>query len=225
MKASHRLGIAGLLLIIFSSCKHEPILPDGSNDDYNNGREICFEAQVLPIFQNSCALAGCHNSVAAIEGYVFDSYSNIVSKGIKAGNANDSKVYEVLLKDGDDRMPPLPLSELSKDQIGIIRQWINEGAKNTVGCASCDTNSFTYSSAVVPIINAYCVTCHNTGSPSGGINFDNYASVKLQVTSGALIGSIKHLAGFSAMPQGSPKLDDCLIRKVEKWIENGSPNN
>jgi hypothetical protein len=37
--------------------------------------------------------------------------------------------------------------------------------------------------------------------------------------------SIKHLPGFSAMPQTGGQLSQCEITAIEKWIVNGHPNN
>jgi len=39
-----------------------------------------------------------------------------------------------------------------------------------------------------------------------------------------LTGTIRQLAGFKAMPP-STRLDECSIRKVELWIQQGISNN
>lgn len=214
------------------ACKHQVINPtdngtdNGSGDTTGNGSNddtlICFESEVLPIFQSSCAKSGCHDAGTHEEGYVFDSYANIVRKGIDPGRPNDSKVFEEI-ESGD--MPPNGEPNLTNDQIATIKQWILEGAKNTTNCSSCDASVFTYSGAVQPIMANNCVACHSATLQNGGVNLSTYTGVKAAANSGALIGTISHAAGFSPMPQGGNKLSDCNIEQIQKWIDDGMKNN
>lgn len=88
----------------------------------------------------------------------------------------------------------------------------------------CDVENVTYSQTVAPIISNQCLSCHNSNNSSGGISLEGYDNVKKQADNGNLIGTIKHLPGYSAMPEGG-KLDDCTILKIETWIDNGALNN
>ncbi len=91
---------------------------------------------------------------------------------------------------------------------------------------ACDTIAVKYASTVVPILSRSCNACHaGTAASGGGIKLDSYSSVLLQVTKGRLIGSISHLSGFSAMPQGNAKLPSCEILKISAWVTAGAPNN
>jgi len=64
--------------------------------------QICFERDVLPIFQSSCAMSGCHDAGTAKHGYVFNSYSGIM-RAITPGNLGESDIYEMIIgKDNDD---------------------------------------------------------------------------------------------------------------------------
>jgi Cytochrome C oxidase, cbb3-type, subunit III/Planctomycete cytochrome C len=224
----------GLLIILMSafldSCLHEPFIDPSS---LNGGEpstpgcvydgNVCFESSVLPIFQSSCAMTGCHNSVSHIEGYALDSYANIVRRGITPGNASQSKLYKVLFASGEDRMPPNgSLTQAQKDSIKI---WINQGAKNTTNCnCNCDDTQFTYVAIIQPIMNTNCVGCHKPGSLGGNIDLSTYAKVNIQVTNGKLLGSVTHASGYVAMPQGG-KLEDCQISQIQKWIDAGALNN
>jgi Planctomycete cytochrome C len=223
-------GIISLLIMVVGSCMHDPFIDPSSlnNGEANTpgcttGGTVCFESSVLPIFISSCARSGCHDAITREEGYVLDNYNNIVRKGINPGNANDSKLYEVLFESGDDRMPPdAPLTQAQKDSIAA---WINQGAKNTVNCnCSCDPTEFTYAAIVQPIITNQCVGCHKPGSLGGNIDLSTYSLVKVQVDNGKLLGSISHAVGFVPMPQGT-KLSDCQITQIKNWIDAGAPNN
>lgn len=91
----------------------------------------------------------------------------------------------------------------------------------------CDDTVVTFSSTVTTILHS-CQTCHsnaNATSSGGGIKLENYADVVKLVSSGKLMGSIRHDNGYSAMPQGGGKLSDCEISQLQKWIDNKTPNN
>src|SRR5436309_2185452 len=102
-------------IILFFACTHQVLNPGGGNNNGgdttgtgngggNNDSLICFEEEILPLFQANCAKSGCHDAASHQEGYVLDSYSHIVSKGIVPGNSKSSKLYQVLTG-GEEKMP------------------------------------------------------------------------------------------------------------------------
>ncbi|MBP1667706.1 MAG: hypothetical protein H6Q21_72 [Bacteroidetes bacterium] len=93
--------------------------------------------------------------------------------------------------------------------------------------SQCDTTDVTYSKSVVPIIQNSCLSCHSnsTAALGGNIKLEDYADVKLRADDHRLLGSIEHQSGYSPMPQGSKKLDDCKISTVRIWVNAGAPNN
>lgn len=189
-------------------------------------RGVCFESDVLPIFQSNCTQSGCHNSQDRREGYDLTSYDNIVSRGIKPGDYKGSKIYEALVSIGG-RMPQAPYNRLSDAQITLIALWIKEGAQHTVcsDSTACNTSDTKFSTAVSPILQTYCNGCHGGSAPQGNVNYNTYAGVKTTVTNGKLMGSIQHASGYSAMPQNANKLSDCKISIIQAWIDAGAPNN
>jgi hypothetical protein len=90
---------------------------------------------------------------------------------------------------------------------------------------NCDTTQIAFSTRILPILNQNCNGCHSGASPSAGINLTTHADVLVYVQNGSLIGSIDHLQGFSPMPKSSPKIPECQILSIKKWIAAGSPNN
>ena len=208
--------------VVILSCKHEiPKLPGTPGAD-----GLCFETDILPIFQSYCAKSGCHDAATASDNYVLDTYNNIISRGINPGNATDSKIYKVLVEDGDDRMPQQPNDPLSAAQISLVAQWINEGAQNTTGCAPvCDSSSFTYNGNVRPILQTHCLGCHSGLAIDGGfVPLDTYDGVKEVVNSNLLMPAIEQTGTFP-MPKNGAKISDCKITIIRKWIESGAPNN
>lgn len=106
-------------------------------------------------------------------------------------------------------------------QIGCV----SEDKKTLLSSSICDTSNVKYSTTVLPIMNTYCTSCHNTASPSAGINLEGYSNVKNYVDNGQLWGSMNHSTGFSPMPKGAAKIDACKLSKLLAWINTGAPNN
>lgn len=98
-----------------------------------------------------------------------------------------------------------------------------ENAQEYYGGINCDTLNVSFSATVDPIMERNCKGCHFTGNGTG-VTLASYNDIKNAADNGKLLGTIKHLPGFSPMPQGS-KLDDCTISKIETWINNGAPND
>ena len=93
--------------------------------------------------------------------------------------------------------------------------------------AQCDTSHVGYSSSVVPVLQTYCLTCHNNktaASLGGNIRLENYADVKARANDHKLLGSIAHENGYSPMPKDASKLENCKITVIRLWINAGAPN-
>jgi hypothetical protein len=93
----------------------------------------------------------------------------------------------------------------------------------TVPCVVDNAPSF--STKVAPVIKSNCFSCHNNSFSLGNVKLEGYDNIKKVAATGKLLGVISHAAGFSQMPKGGNKLDDCTINIIKKWIETGTPNN
>lgn len=188
--------------IVFFACTYKANDPD-----------VCFTQDVLPIFVSNCG--GCHGSFTTYEG---------LQEYIVKHHPLRSKIYRYV--DGaHPKMPPDGRTKLTKEQLYTIKVWISKGAPNSSNCGSCDTSAYKFAADVQPIVNTWCVSCHNTSSPGGGYNFTSYSGVAVAAGNGALLGSIKHQSGFSPMPQGGSQLSSCDISKIQNWVSAGYPNN
>jgi uncharacterized membrane protein len=230
---TNRLSYLIILLfgaMSFHSCMHEPVV---KNMIDNGGITVCdpdsvyFTNDVLPIILSNCAISGCHGGGSAADGVDLTSYANIINTGdVDAFDLDGSKLYRVITEtDPGDRMPPSPSAPLTADQIALIAKWINQGALNNECEGDCDTNATSFSADIYPIIKNNCQGCHSGGSPSGGVSLTNYTEINAYASSGVLYGTINHEAGYSPMPQGLPKLEDCKVTQVRKWIEEGALDN
>lgn len=87
------------------------------------------------------------------------------------------------------------------------------------------TGTISYSQKIVPMLQQSCYSCHTGSFPSGGILMGTYAADKAIAQNGKLYGTINYTAGFSPMPQGAPKMGNCQIAVIKKWIDSGMLNN
>lgn len=93
---------------------------------------------------------------------------------------------------------------------------------------TCDSTNTSYSLDIVPILKENCYRCHDNNNAVlfGESNFlEGYENVQTYAIGGLIIGNIKHLPNFKAMPKGAPKIPACDIAKIENWIRKGAPNN
>ncbi len=115
------------LFFLVNSCKHEGIPAD-------QFPQVCFQEEILPIFQNSCAT--CHGGSRNEAGLDFSNYAGIM-KAITPGNADKSKAYKAITSTFQ-LMPPD--NALPADKRILIRLWIEQGAQETT-CGATGTTS------------------------------------------------------------------------------------
>ncbi len=224
-----------VFVIAFSSCEHEPVLPEIYQSNVPiftgdcNSDTIYYTTQIAPILNSNCATSKCHDASTAEHGVDLSSYSQVIkTAGVTPFNASSSELIEVLSESGDDQMPPPPSSQLSNSVKSILEKWINQGAYN-FECSDtnqvCDTVSMSYVTNIVPILSVNCVGCHSGASPEGGLDLSNYTNVKAQVDSGKLLGAIEHFLGYVAMPYNTAKLSSCKISEIRNWVAEGALDN
>ncbi len=210
---------------ITNSCTHQSyVLPANMRTGDPN---ICFERDVLPIFQSNCAKSGCHTAESHKGGYILDTYQDVVKKGIVPGNPAASKIWEsISMKIFDVEVMPVGAPALSASELSVIREWIATGAIDSGACYTnlCDTNAFTYSGTIANIMQLHCTGCHNSASAAGG-SLADYNDVMNAAVNGRMIGDISHLAGYNAMPSGGTILEECEITQIKKWVAAGAPDN
>ena len=88
----------------------------------------------------------------------------------------------------------------------------------------CDTVNVNFIGTVEPMLAANCLACHsnaNAATFGNNLAIEDYQDVvNLQQ---AILGAIKHEPPYSPMPKNGNKLNNCLIRQFEIWIENDFP--
>jgi hypothetical protein len=220
-KLSRRLGVSGSVMVALmglTSCTWDSVEP-----------EFCFKTEILPVFVSYCSTSGCHNPTDRTEDYDFTTYAGIMD-GVKRGRPEDSDIVEAMLAEmGDeDHMPPQDQPQPSSEQITLIQDWIRAGAENTERCGggACDTSAVaTYSGDIQPMFQTFCNGCHGSSGASGGLNFSDFATVKLNAENGRIQGAISGDPAYTTMPPNSALLPNCYVVKINQWVAAGAQQN
>jgi WD40 repeat protein len=164
--------------------------------------EPTYWKDIRPILRKNCT--ACHSAknlkeVDVSGGLALDTYEAIKKGGVKAvlhvGKAGDSELVKLLVIDDSDRRMPLAALPLPKEQIDLIRRWIDTGAKEGVPEGG--------SEAVLPSsprrTRKLDVILPTTASPPKGA-FGNNAAGKLELV--LKVGPLAPVAAVAFSPDG-----------------------
>jgi hypothetical protein len=123
-----------VILVMLAGCKDEnnPLVGGSPSDVIFPVRDVSYAAHVQPLFNQACALSGCHNDAVPSGSLKLTSYDHLMYDllGIVVRGKPEESVL-VLRIEGSvgQRMPPGE-APLNQNQINGIRTWITEGANN-----------------------------------------------------------------------------------------------
>lgn len=90
----------------------------------------------------------------------------------------------------------------------------------------CDTTNMNFVKIQAILENNACMTCHSTSTANvsgGGYHLDNYENVKAFSIDSLLYKSVTHDPSVQPMPRNLPKISDCDISKISRWMQNNFP--
>jgi cytochrome c553 len=146
-------------------------------------QQVDFAKDVQPILNANCT--GCHNGANAPSGLQLGSAAGVLSgsasgKVVIPGDSKRSILAQRISGTTGNQMPPG--SPLSKEQIAVITNWIDQGAKADVSPGQPGENAVAPVPPAAPAItevtnatqeramlNAYCVYCHNQQAKAAGL--------------------------------------------------------
>jgi hypothetical protein len=227
----YKLIVITSCIFLFLSCNKQP--------DISNVPDICFNTQVLPIFQTNCAISGCHD-INFGDGIVLTNYDNIYNAGIKPGDPKKSLIYNVTTENYGNYMPPK--NPLSIQQRQIIEVWILQGAKNTICNDTTTPNDTTpisdklcFNQDILPILLSNCAIsgCHDAITHQENINLSNYSSLMAinemvipnNPNNSKLIQSVSPGAEELMPPSPMAPLSQNQIDLLKRWINEGATND
>lgn len=92
-------------------------------------RPVTFVGDITPIFNNSCAVSGCHNSGGKTPNLSSGlAYTSLINGNfINTGDPESSVIYGWMI---GKKSTPMPVSGINKDYNALILAWIKQGANN-----------------------------------------------------------------------------------------------
>lgn len=82
----------------------------------------------------------------------------------------------------------------------------------------CDSTDVSFSTVIVPILEANCTSCHSDGNALAGVNLSGHANVIKSVNDNSLVPS---LTGSMKSYISNP----CEISQIRAWVNEGAKNN
>lgn len=128
--------LAFLTMLIIGSCKEDDgiIGPDGSPSNIIfPTSNVSYPQHVQRLFNQTCALVGCHSQGESADRLKLDTYENL-RFGVRGlpvvipGSPETSELVFRIEGRTRQRMPPNTTNPLNQNQINGIRTWIAEGA-------------------------------------------------------------------------------------------------
>ncbi len=225
------IGIFSVLVITIPSCEQGPGNTDGL-------RTVCFDSEILPLFQSSCATTDCHDANAE-GGFMLDSYEGILA-GVLSGDPHSSTIYKTLISTDEDHMPPDTL--LAIDDRVLIRVWIEQGAEEILCIEPLDTipidtivppfpkTMVCFERDILPVMQSSCgiTGCHDPLTMREDFDFTTYQGVMDGVVAGnpllsKIYKSISEEEQSNLMPPlPYNRLEQAQVDSIYNWIASGA---
>ena len=205
-------------------------------DDINIDGEVTFNEIKAVIIDNKCL--GCHNAERARGGVDLSSYQSTIEgktdngKVVSIGRSEDSLFFTEVF---NAQMPPR--KPLSEDEIGLVKKWIDTGAKEGSGVINDSTDSeINFSKLDVDYINLKkyiledkCLNCHNTQRAKAEVDLSTYDSMfgfseyfSTITGPGMPNQSALYTEVFNGNMPPKTKLSLEEIDYIRRWIEEGA---
>jgi mono/diheme cytochrome c family protein len=190
---------------------------------------IDYGRQVQPIF-NECA--ACHSGDAASAGLRLDSGANAL-KGSSSGkvivprNSKESLLVQRISDTTGNQMPPSDM--LTKEQIKMISDWIDQGANVNAAAAPApvvarklppSVSTITSAQMERSYFEAYCFTCHSGANAKAGLEIDELDTSHVEKDAEKWERVVRMLRSGMMPKAGMPRPDQKTYEAVTVWMEN-----
>ncbi len=194
---------------------------------------VDFNQQVQPILDKNCV--DCHLGASAPAQLQLDSGANVMKGSasggvIVPGNSKNSLLIQRISDTTGNQMPPG--APLSKDQIKIITDWVDQGAKLDGGVqvsaaapVQYPPSATTIASAITEhsYFQAYCYKCHSGPNAEMGMNIDKLDTANVEKNADKWEKVVRKLRAGMMPPSGQkrpdPKTYDAMIVYLETQLD------
>ncbi len=204
-------------------------------------RKVDFEKEIYPIFVDKCV--SCHGPQKQKGKYRIDTKEFALKAGkdgalIIPGSSEKSPLVHMVAGLIDEGLMPPPSDKpgesvpLTKEQIGLLRAWIDQGAIWPEGTLKVTAKELTFANDIAPVLKTACVECHGEAKQAGDFRADSLAAVLKggktygkSVTPGNLKSPLVIIA--SGLDEDLPlpekhKLPANQVDLIKKWVEQGA---
>lgn len=119
--------LAGFTMVLLTGCYKDKTVIFDTGEEIT--RQVSFAGDIIPIFNSSCNVSGCHNAggispnLSAATAYTALTGGNYISTSIP----ENSELYQWMT---GKKGTPMPLSGSNKDYNALVIAWIKQGANN-----------------------------------------------------------------------------------------------
>ncbi|MCH6232612.1 hypothetical protein [Cognataquiflexum rubidum] len=115
-----------IFTLVLNSCYYDQIVP--RPPDLDSVGPQTFSGDIIPIFNQSCNNAGCHNGAVRPDLRPANAYNALINGGyINTDSPESSELYQWMK---GNRSIPMPTSGPNSDYNNRILRWITDGALN-----------------------------------------------------------------------------------------------
>lgn len=119
--------LASLTMLLLIGCyKNKTVIFDTGEEIT---RQVSFTSDIIPIFNSSCNISGCHSAGSkAPDLTVANAYNSLTNGGYI--NTGDPQVSELYLWMTGKKGTTMPVGGINKDFNALVIAWIKQGAQN-----------------------------------------------------------------------------------------------
>jgi hypothetical protein len=119
--------LAGFTMLLLIGCYKDKTVYFDTGAEIT--RPVSFANDIIPIFNNSCSLSGCHISGGKSPDLSGANAYNSLSVGnyYNTTAAESSTIYQWMT---GKKSTPMPVGGINKDYNALVLAWIKQGAQN-----------------------------------------------------------------------------------------------
>jgi hypothetical protein len=196
---------------------------------------VDFQRDVQPIFWDSCI--GCHRGDRAPAGLQLDTAAGVLKgsttrKVIIPGDGKQSILIQRITDTSGRQMPPD--GPLNKDQIALIVDWINQGAKADLSVSQIpppsalnkrknpppDVSTVTTGVQERAMLDYYCVVCHQGKSAPQGLRLNEVDPSNVAKNPEVWEKVVHKVRAGMMPPSGMPRPERATFESMIVYLEN-----
>lgn len=119
--------LAGFAMLLVIGCYKDKTVVFDTGEEIT--RPVSFSADIIPIFNSSCNISGCHASGAKTPDLSATNAYNALTVGnyLNTTTPESSIIYQWM---AGKKSTPMPVGGINKDYNALVLAWIKQGAQN-----------------------------------------------------------------------------------------------